>query len=85
MTRSDLIGRRAEPVTVIVWSPRFPFTKNQPPIVVEITSATAITKLAKKVPDRPSLMFRFSPFRLMLDELQEALIKYDRLLACRRS
>src|SRR5215213_4539548 len=64
ITRSDLIRFRAEPVTVIVWSPRLPFTKNQPPITVATTRATASTTAAINDPERSKYIGEGTPFRI---------------------
>src|SRR4030095_12472850 len=50
----------AEPVTVMVWSPRFPFTKNQPPMTVEIIKATAIAKPGIDVIERSPFILSFN-------------------------
>src|SRR6185503_801920 len=63
ITRFDLIRFRAEPVTVIVWSPRLPLTKNQPPISVDITRPTASTTAAINDPERSRYIGRNSFFR----------------------
>src|SRR6185503_19828676 len=63
ITRSDLIRFRADPVTVIVWSPRLPFTKNQPPITVAITRPTASTTAAIKDPERSKYIGEETPFQ----------------------
>src|ERR1043165_3701573 len=63
ITRSDLIRLRAEPVTVIAWSPRLPFTKNQPPIVVATTTPTDTTTAESSVADRPSAIERGTPLQ----------------------